>query len=265
MPGRWSWVKTWSRAAPHLLGARPTVFLYNIAALVGLGVLAIYYFSDSSIHGLLPDRLQGVPVYGVWYGALGGIAVGLKGCYDHRLDWTDDWSVWHYGRVFSGALAGGVTYALLLAVNLKSGNAVQTPATPIVASASFILGTQEKRFFEFLVEVGKLIVTVPASATGPTAPPPAIRSVVPATGAAGRRVIVHGTGFQRTSKAYFGGVALGDISVNDAGTEISGTAPDHAPGEVDVVVSNPDNSAHLRPSGFTYEALTRAEQTDDVF
>jgi uncharacterized membrane protein YgcG len=58
-------------------------------------------------------------------------------------------------------LAGIVTYALLKAV-YPSGQ----PASALVLAAAFILGTQENRFFEFLKQVGAVIVAVPDQGGG---------------------------------------------------------------------------------------------------
>jgi hypothetical protein len=52
-------------------------------------------------------------------------------------------------------LAGIVT--LLLRKAVSSG----TPREAVVLAAAFILGTQERRFFKFLKEVGGVIVAVP--------------------------------------------------------------------------------------------------------
>ena len=149
---------------------RRTVFLYEIAVLCGLLALAFAYYKVDAVTNLVPDVFKGLPVEVAWFGALGGVAVSLKGVYDHPvvdpvpagvIPWENRWVLWHFGRPFSGMLAGIVTYALLKAV-YPSGQ----PASALVLAAAFILGTQENRFFEFLKQVGAVIVAVPDQGGG---------------------------------------------------------------------------------------------------
>jgi uncharacterized membrane protein YgcG len=156
-----------SRSVPHVADKwwRRTVFLYEIAVLCGLLALAFAYYKVDAVTNLVPDVFKGLPVEVAWFGALGGVAISLKGVYDHPVidpapagvtPWENRWVLWHFGRPFSGMLAGIVTYALLKAV-YPSGQ----PASALVLAAAFILGTQENRFFEFLKQVGAVIVAVP--------------------------------------------------------------------------------------------------------
>jgi uncharacterized membrane protein YgcG len=149
---------------------RRTVFLYEIAVLCGLLALAFAYYKVDTVTNLVPDVFRGLPVEVAWFGALGGVAISLKGVYDHPVidpvpagvtAWENRWVLWHFGRPFSGMLAGIVTYALLKAV-YPSGQ----PASALVLAAAFILGTQENRFFEFLKQVGAVIVAVPDQGGG---------------------------------------------------------------------------------------------------
>jgi hypothetical protein len=135
---------------------RARIFLYDIAMFILLVVLAwAYFYPTVMLKNLVPPELQGVPVFAFWFGALGGIVISLKGIYDHSpRDWQMTYNLWHYGRPFSGGIAGSVTYLLLLAV---SGSA---PSQAITLAAAFIIGTQERRFFNFLSEVARLIVQV---------------------------------------------------------------------------------------------------------
>jgi uncharacterized membrane protein YgcG len=149
---------------------RRTVFLYEIGVLCGLLALAFAYYKVDAVTNLVPGVFKGLPVEVAWFGALGGVAISLKGVYDHPVvdpvpkgvtPWENRWVLWHLGRPFSGLLAGVVTYALLKAV-FPSGH----PAASVVLAAAFILGTQENRFFEFLNQVGAVIVAVPDKGGG---------------------------------------------------------------------------------------------------
>lgn len=150
---------TWSPATKRRL-----VFAYSIVVFVGLLVVAFTYFADASLMHWVPGPLRGLPVGTAWFGALGGVAISLKGVYDHppvdpktnKDNWSEQWPLWYVGRPFSGLLAGIVTYALLRAVYPHG-----KPAEWLVLGAAFILGTQESEFFAFLHQVGAVIVAVP--------------------------------------------------------------------------------------------------------
>ena len=153
------------------------IFLYELAMLCGLVALAFVYYEIGAVRDLVPELFQRLPVEVAWFGALGGVAISLKGVYDHPVlqplvppppglppadapgteTWDNRWVIWHIGRPFSGMLAGIVTLLLLKAVSTGA------PRHAVVLAAAFILGTQERRFFEFLKEVGALIVAVPKS------------------------------------------------------------------------------------------------------
>jgi hypothetical protein len=141
------------------------VFWYSIAWLIGLLVLAALY-NDGHFRGLL----AGVSVAAlatVWSGALGGVAISLKGVYDHWADaskhpdrktgWNNELLLWHIGRPASGLIVGIAVFILIKAV-YPSG----TPSAGAMASVAFVLGLQEKRFFAWVKQVGEVVVAVPA-------------------------------------------------------------------------------------------------------
>jgi hypothetical protein len=148
---------------------RRVVFLYEIVILCGLVALSCVYYEVGAVKDLVPEPFHGLPVEVAWFGALGGVAISLKGVYDHPVApgragvkaWDNSLLLWHLGRPFSGMLAGIVTLVLLTAVS-TGGNLRE----PVVLGAAFILGTQESRFFDFLKEVGALIVAVPRKPDG---------------------------------------------------------------------------------------------------
>ena len=52
----------------------------------------------------------------MWFGALGGVTISLKGIYDHGVatdPWKNDYNLWHLGRPASGAVAGLISGLLL--------------------------------------------------------------------------------------------------------------------------------------------------------
>jgi len=148
-------------------------FWYAIAWLDGLLALAYFY-----ARGDLSAALSGIPLSAVasaWAGALGGIAISLKGVYEHWTDasrhpqgksaWRNDFLLWHLGRPASGAIVGIVVYLVFQAAD-PSGR----PAAPTLAAASFVLGLQEKKFFEWVKQVGAALVDIPGRSHGASAP-----------------------------------------------------------------------------------------------
>ena len=86
------------------------------------------------------------------------------------------------------------------------------------------------------------------------APAPTITSVSPTSGtsAGGATVTVNGTNFQTGATAAVGGVALTATTVS--ATAIPGTTGAHAPGAVNVVVTNPDQQNVTATNAYTYNA-----------
>ena len=115
------------------------------------GAVQILYFENLGFLNLeflkFDSNNVNIAVRCMWFGALGGLVISLKGVYDHhcnRGDWDDGFLLWHLGRPISGALTGLITLVLLLAINPNE------PNEPVAYAIAFIFGTQERRFFNFL-------------------------------------------------------------------------------------------------------------------
>lgn len=82
---------------------------------------------------------------------------------------------------------------------------------------------------------------------------PAVTSITPANGNqnGGTAVTITGAGFVSGATVKFGGTSATNVSVVDS-TSITATAPEHASGKVDVVVTNPDGQAATLAQSFTY-------------
>jgi phosphatidylserine/phosphatidylglycerophosphate/cardiolipin synthase-like enzyme len=93
--------------------------------------------------------------------------------------------------------------------------------------------------------------------TGSTAAPaPMVNVVAPETGApnGGTSVTITGAYFVPGVTVTIGGVPASEVVVGNNGYTITATAPAHAAGSVDVVVTNPDNQSITRASCFKYVA-----------
>jgi hypothetical protein len=227
---------------------RQQIFVYDLCVLFILLFLAWWYFADVawSLNKAIPSTLHGLPAYAIWFGALGGIVISLKGIYDHGpSDWQNLYNLWHIGRPFSGGIAGGVTYLLLLAASKNQ------PLEPVVLAAAFILGTQEKRFFNFLFEVARLVVNVPGDQQDTAL---SITEVRPARGTQETELTILGQGFDAGAVAQLGGRRLDQVVVNQDGMSITGMVP-MGTGQVDLLEINPDGTARSFSPAFSYQML----------
>jgi IPT/TIG domain len=86
-------------------------------------------------------------------------------------------------------------------------------------------------------------------------PAPTVSGISPATGSqtGGTVVTITGTGFLAGATVKFGGTSATGVTVESA-TSIQATAPAHAAGKVDVVVTNTDNQSATLAQSFTYAA-----------
>jgi len=84
-------------------------------------------------------------------------------------------------------------------------------------------------------------------------PAPTVSSIAPTSGslAGGTAVTITGTGFLTGATVKFGGTPATNVSVVSA-TSITATAPAHAAGKVDVVVTNSDSQSATLAQSFTY-------------
>jgi hypothetical protein len=84
-------------------------------------------------------------------------------------------------------------------------------------------------------------------------PAPTLTAVSPSSGpdTGGASVTISGSGFRSGAGVTFGGVAAAGVSV-PSGTQITATAPAHAAGTVNIVVTNSDGQSGTLFSGFTY-------------
>jgi hypothetical protein len=230
--------------------SRGWIFLYNLLFVGGLAALGVYYLSHPEFLRFqieAGDKID-IAIRCMFFGALGGLVISLKGVYDHhcnRGDWDEGFTLWHIGRPISGALTGLITVVLLLAINPTS------PNEPVAYAIAFIFGTQERRFFNFLSEVAALVVRVPGDEQDSTLK---AVSLTPLEGKQGTLVIIGGQGFREGAKITFGSNELVGVIISKDGRIIAGTVPAGTPGGVDVTVTNPDQKRVVLADKFTYTA-----------
>lgn len=234
---------------------RLAVFIYDILWIGGLAYLWTNPANISTNIAAVFAGFKNVLIWGTWFGALGGILISLKGIYDHAgEEWNDSYDLWHFGRPISGAVAGFMTVVLLSAVaptKAQPESEKQEPPWALYAAA-FILGTQERRFFNLLSEVAKLVVQVPDEKGTPGLK---VTEVHPREGQTGTVVVIRGQGIEAGAAARFGSAALEKPVVAPDGTSIAGIVPERPiPGgaEIDLIVSNASGVSFILPKGFKY-------------
>jgi hypothetical protein len=146
------------------LGRRAT-FIYCIVVLAVLISLALLYVRGSL--SVIPTSVPAAALAAAWAGALGGIAISFKGVFDHRIrdcegdkpkntKWCNDMLLWHFGRPFTGVIVGAFVF-----IGLKAVYPTGEPNGFTLAAAAFVLGTQEKGFFDFVRKIGHVVVSIP--------------------------------------------------------------------------------------------------------
>lgn len=226
---------------------RLVAFAYNILVLLILIAVAVVNILKPDLFAWLTKvEWQKAVAHSIWFAMLGGVAISLKGIYDHytAAEWGDRWGLWYAGRPFTAAIVGVMTYILLQVANPSS-----PPPIPTLAVAAFTLGTQERRFFGFLYEVAKLVLTVPGEAAALL-----IREVQPKQGAEGDVLILIGQGMVSGLVVTLDGHFLNSVQVSPDGSSAAGVLPAKAgaAGPLDVVAVNPDGTAYRKVKAFTY-------------
>jgi hypothetical protein len=92
---------------------------------------------------------------------------------------------------------------------------------------------------------------------------PTVTSVVPTSGLAGDTIRVVGTGFKTGMRLTVDGLPA-TFAIVESITAIRFGPPEHAPGPVDVVVTNPDGQTAGLPQAFTYQLVILSVSTDTV-
>ncbi len=147
----------WSLRAWQRRMTRHAVFAYDVLAFLVLVLLAASYHRQGtgwSVRPWIPSPSQDLPIAAIWFGALGGTMIILKGVYDHdQTEWMDKLNLWHLGRPITSGVSGGMTYLFLRFI---SGS---TPTGVAVYVAAFVIGMQERRFLALLSKVAGLVLS----------------------------------------------------------------------------------------------------------
>src|SRR5205807_2162827 len=75
----------------------PTLEVSYLLVLLLLGLL---HADNSWLRSVLPDPIGPVPLGIVYFGALGGVTIGLYGLFFHQGRWDHSYDLWHATRPF---------------------------------------------------------------------------------------------------------------------------------------------------------------------
>jgi len=155
-------------------------------------------------------------------------------------------------------LKNNSTASTLFATNINSYNVPQTFSVDQTLNAGdtieFTVGFGTNGNFS---GDGTGVDATIAPLTGPAV---TVTSVSPASGTAGTSLTIGGTNFHSGASVTVGGSACSSVTVVNANT-ITCTAPSHANGAVDVVVTHTDSAAATLTNGFTYVSNDMAVTT----
>jgi hypothetical protein len=237
-----------SHAGIRATRGRTSIFFYDLAVLAALFLVgALYLFEKIKLPEAATVLLS---IQSAWFGALGGVIISLKGIYDHADGpggWDRSFNLWHFGRPVSGAVAGLMTVVLL-------STTISDPSkltTPVVFSAAFIFGTQERRFFNLLYEVARLIVQVPDDVKSAGL---RVTDIQPSEGSAGGVVVITGQGIEPGVTVKLGSAAVEKLTIAGDGTSAAGLIPIRpmSADTVDVVVANTNGASFVLANKFKY-------------
>lgn len=249
----------------RIISRRRLIFACDIVWIVILGIVGWVLLQKNNCILSIPPANQidwsKVTIYCVfwtkyklffncmWMGSLGGIAVSLKGVYDHGASydpWKNDYNLWHVGRPISGAIAGLIAgFLLYLIIPTEKFSHV------VVYGVAFIFGMQDKAFFDFLAQFAARFL--PPSQ--PTAPVLQITGIDPAKGKGGATVRITGQAIDKTAVVRIGGKPLNGLAIAPDGTSATGTVAQlglAAGTKVDLAIVNPGGRSIVLLDKFEY-------------
>lgn len=187
----------------------------------------------------------------IWFAMLGTVAISFKGASDHwkngnkngnkkenkneNKNDTQRWGLWYIERPFNGFIIGVMTYIIL---NILSAN---EPTLAVLAGSAFILGLQEKKFFEKIKELSKLILTTKEDMI--------INSVQPEEAVSEDTLTIAGT--ELTGAKIFVAHPLEEVKVSPDGNTATGKLPDGE--ETEIIAIGPDGTAQSIEGEFKYK------------
>lgn len=224
----------------------------------------MYFFSPISIlrfeltSGTLEQRLLFMVIL---LGALGSLihAIISFTTYVGNRKFLTSWTWWYLLRPFVGAALALALYFVVRSGILTTNNTPESVSRFGMAMLAIMSGLFAKQATDKLEEVfSTFFKPGPGKGDaqrGDKLVPPAITSLTPNKGPAGKPVKIIGTGFVDKASVTFGNVAASGVVV-ESSTSITATPPKHAPGAVPVVVQNPDGAQTTAQFTYTEETTT---------
>jgi plastocyanin len=148
--------------------------------------------------------------------------------------------------------ASSVGHGLLMTAYVENGVDVARGSSKVISFTATTAGTFQYACNISSCGTGHSSMSGVMIVRAVTNPAPTISSIAPTSGsfAGGTAVTINGTGFLSGATVKFGGVSATNLNVTP--TAITATAPAHAIGKVDVVVTNSDGQSVTLAQSFTY-------------
>lgn len=188
-------------------------------------------------------------------GVLGSLLHSIRSFYEYagnrRL--VTSWAAMYFMLPFYGALMALVVY-LVFRGGLFSPSASVDETSPFgFAAIAALMGMFSHQAAEKLKEVAETLLSKPPHGKDHVSPDPAVTSVDPKEGPekGGQKVTIAGTAFLAGAKVVIGDAEAQSVSI-ESEKKITVTTPPHAPGPVDVVVTNSDGKSGRLANGYTY-------------
>jgi hypothetical protein len=227
--------------------SRLTVFVYELACLIALLVVAVVYLWRV----IEPKTLGTMPIAVPWFGAVGAVVISLSGVFRYPGErWRPELEYWHYSRPVIGATLGVVGVLIFQAGIL----AVGSDPTPSDESASdllyyviaFVIGYREETFRELIRRVADVLLT-PEGRTRSS-----VDGLTPSEGPASGEIVVaiSGSGLEGATAVRFGAAAGEILPGGSDSLLLVKVPPASQPGKVPVVVDTADGSSAIFE--FTY-------------
>jgi hypothetical protein len=128
------------------LRAPQWLYLVVVAYAIGLLAIAVLYVVRNGLVAWIPDPLGPIPVAVPWFGALGGVAISLRGLNVHGGAWDPSFTFRHLSRPLSGAIVGTIAFVVFVVVINATGTQPRLTSTLAYDLVAFLVGYREDTF-----------------------------------------------------------------------------------------------------------------------
>jgi len=199
-------------------------------------------------------------------GALGGLVYALRSVtwYIGNRRLKQSWTPLYFLTPFSSAAIALVFYFVIRGGFFSPTSSVSDTSPFGFAALAALIGMFTEQAANKLRDVAATVLTPKEQGKDHAGAAPVITTLTPAVGptAGGTSVVIAGDHFRPGASVTFGGVAATVESVDEKLIQVS--TPPHAPGKVDVVVTNTDKQTQTASKAYEYRDDTPAPTATGV-